>query len=85
MDHGMPADKCPRASCMGQKSDRYLLNGLKSKAKLYAMTISNHIVTNLGHSVSIQYLPSQVAALSLQLAWRCAIIQEKETHAHLKI
>ena len=65
MDHGMPAEKCPRASCMGQKSDRYLLNGLKGKAKLYAMAISNLIVSNLGHAVNIQYLPSQVAALSL--------------------
>jgi len=65
MDHGMPADKCPRATCMGSKIDRYIINGLKGKAKLYAMTISNMIVSNLGHSATIKYLPSQIAALSL--------------------
>jgi len=58
MNHGLPAEKCLRVSCIDQDGDRDLVNGLKGKAKLYAMSISNLIVTNLGHAATIQFLPS---------------------------
>ena len=45
---------------------------------MYAQTISNTILSNLGHSISIKYLPSQVAALSLSIAWKAVL--NTETH-----
>lgn len=53
MDHGLPSEKCAAVSCLRQGRDRYLVNGLKGKAKSYAMAISNLIVINMGHAGTI--------------------------------
>ena len=73
MNHGLPSENCQRVSCLNQKTDRDIVYGLKDRAKLYAMSISNLIVINMGHTGTIKFLASQIAALSLHLAWKAVI------------
>lgn len=72
LNHGLPAKDCLRAAFKSE-ADRELVYALRARAKLYAMSLCNDILVHMGHEANVKYLPSQVAAAALHLAWKVVI------------
>ena len=83
LNHGLPAKDCLRAA-FKNKADRELVYALRARAKLYAMSLCNDILVHMGHLSNVKYLPSQVAAAALHLAWK-VVIQEQSNSLGLNL
>jgi hypothetical protein len=54
---------------------------LALKVDLVAQELCNNIVVQLGHAISVKYLPSQVAAASLYLAKKMVLEDELKSQS----
>jgi len=61
-----PNCACPKGCSPGLPAT------LKAKLTLYTQKVCDTILINMGHQVSIKYMPSQIATLSLYIA--CKIL-----------